>query len=157
MGTGRFMSGCALAAVLAVAAVGAAEVPIVNDVLGAEGPLVVDGNLYYVSWISNTLSKWDGRSVSVLNTTAGCGHNGLALTRHQTLLIACDDVRGAILEVDLTGKLLRRWDTDSRGRELDGGINDKTAKLCKEAGANVMVAGSYIFGNDYKKMIASLK
>lgn len=29
--------------------------------------------------------------------------------------------------------------------EVDGGINDKTAKLVKEAGANVLVVGSYLF------------
>ena len=142
MSTGRFISGCAVAAVLAVTAVGAAEVPVVNNVLGAEGPLVVDGNLYYVSWISSTLSKWDGRSVSVLNTTAGCGHNGLAQTRHKTLLIACDDVRGAILEVDLTGKLLRRWDTDSRGRKLDGGINDIV--VTANGAAYATLSGPYV-------------
>ena len=29
--------------------------------------------------------------------------------------------------------------------EVDGGINEETAKLCKNAGANVLVAGEYIF------------
>ena len=29
--------------------------------------------------------------------------------------------------------------------EVDGGINKETAKLCKEAGVDVLVAGSYIF------------
>lgn len=29
--------------------------------------------------------------------------------------------------------------------EIDGGINDKTAKICIEAGADVLVSGSYIF------------
>ena len=41
--------------------------------------------------------------------------------------------------------------------EVDGGINDKTAKLIKEAGANVLVAGSYIFSGNYKEKIDSLK
>ena len=41
--------------------------------------------------------------------------------------------------------------------EVDGGINDKTAKLVKEAGANVRVAGSYIFSGNYKEKIDSLK
>lgn len=31
---------------------------------------------------------------------------------------------------------------------VDGGINNITAKFCKEAGANVLVAGSYIFNSD---------
>lgn len=40
--------------------------------------------------------------------------------------------------------------------EVDGGINDVTGKKCKEAGANVLVAGSYIFNNDIQKAINSL-
>ncbi len=31
---------------------------------------------------------------------------------------------------------------------VDGGINEITGKLCKEAGADVLVAGSYIFNSD---------
>ena len=41
--------------------------------------------------------------------------------------------------------------------EVDGGINAETAKLVKEAGANVLVAGSYIFSGNYKEKIESLK
>ena len=42
--------------------------------------------------------------------------------------------------------------------EVDGGINDETAKLCVKAGANILVAGSYIFGvMDRKKAIESLR
>jgi len=33
---------------------------------------------------------------------------------------------------------------------VDGGIDQKTAKLCVDAGANVLVSGSYIFSNAYK-------
>ena len=40
---------------------------------------------------------------------------------------------------------------------MDGGINAETAKLVKEAGANVLVAGSYIFSGNYKEKIESLK
>lgn len=32
--------------------------------------------------------------------------------------------------------------------EVDGGINGETGKLCKDAGAEVLVAGSYLFGKD---------
>lgn len=42
--------------------------------------------------------------------------------------------------------------------EVDGGINGETGKLCKEAGADVLVAGSYVFNAaDRKKAIESLK
>lgn len=115
-----FLVACAL---VAGSASRADEVSVVGNVLGPEGPLFVDGNLYYVGWISNTLSKWDGKKTAVLNSTPGCGHNGLALTRHKTFMIACID-HGAILEVDMTGKQLRRWDADSNGKKFEGGIND---------------------------------
>ncbi len=81
--------GCfAIGAMLAAVAAFADEVTVVSNVLGPEGPLYVDGNLYYVSWISNTLSKWDGKKNIVLNATAACGHNGLALTKQKTFLLA---------------------------------------------------------------------
>ena len=32
--------------------------------------------------------------------------------------------------------------------EVDGGINEETAKTCKLAGVDVVVAGSYLFGHD---------
>ena len=41
--------------------------------------------------------------------------------------------------------------------EVDGGITDITAKRVIEAGANVLVAGSYIFNGDYKEKIDSLR
>ena len=42
--------------------------------------------------------------------------------------------------------------------EVDGGINQETAKYVKEAGANVLVAGSYVFSStDYKTAINSLR
>ena len=42
--------------------------------------------------------------------------------------------------------------------EVDGGINDQTGMICKTAGADVLVAGSYVFhAADRKKAIESLK
>ena len=44
--------------------------------------------------------------------------------------------------------------------EIDGGINHETAKICKRNGADVLVAGSYIFSKNkenYKTMIDSLR
>ena len=44
--------------------------------------------------------------------------------------------------------------------EIDGGINHETAKICKKNGADVLVAGSYIFSKtkeNYKPMIESLR
>ena len=42
--------------------------------------------------------------------------------------------------------------------EVDGGVNDKTAKMVIDAGANILVAGSYIIkSNDYKEAIKKIK
>ena len=42
--------------------------------------------------------------------------------------------------------------------EVDGGINHETNKMAIEAGANVLVSGSYIFSNkNYSQAIASLR
>lgn len=42
--------------------------------------------------------------------------------------------------------------------EVDGGVNEETAKLCVEAGANVLVAGSAVFNKeDRGTAIASLR
>lgn len=40
--------------------------------------------------------------------------------------------------------------------QIDGGINDATAKLAKEAGVDILVAGSYIFKNDIIEAVDSL-
>lgn len=44
-------------------------------------------------------------------------------------------------------KLQKKLDLDF-DIEVDGGINEKTAVTCQEAGANVFVAGSFIFNSD---------
>ena len=42
--------------------------------------------------------------------------------------------------------------------EVDGGVNDKNIHILKDAGVDVVVAGSYVFGNsDYSKAIKSLQ
>lgn len=42
--------------------------------------------------------------------------------------------------------------------EIDGGINDETAKIAKMAGVDVLVAGSYLFGHDdIKERIEKLR
>lgn len=40
--------------------------------------------------------------------------------------------------------------------EVDGGINAETGKKCREAGVDVLVAGSYVFKNDIQKAVESL-
>src|SRR5438046_7738456 len=131
----------AVGAMLAATAAWADEISIVNNILGPEGPLYIDGNLYYVGWISHTLSKWDGKTTTVLNHTPGCGHNGLALTKQKTFRRARTEEHGAILELDMTGKQLCRWDADKNGKPFDGGINDIV--VTANGGAYATVFGPY--------------
>jgi gluconolactonase len=137
----KIRRGIVVGLMLAAAAARAKEVTIVRDVLGPEGPLWVNGKLYYVAWTSGTLSMWDGTSATVLNSLAGCSHNGLAITKQKTFLVACTDEHGAILELDMSGKQLRRWDADDKGRPLAGGINDIVVTAA--GGAFATVFGHY--------------
>ncbi len=42
--------------------------------------------------------------------------------------------------------------------EVDGGINKETGLLCREAGVDILVAGSYIFNSDdYLKKVEDLR
>ena len=42
--------------------------------------------------------------------------------------------------------------------EVDGGINEETAELCKIAGADILVVGSYLFNsNNRRKLIKKLQ
>jgi ribulose-phosphate 3-epimerase len=56
---------------------------------------------------------------------------------------------------------VRRWRDEQNLHfeiEVDGGINAETAKLCVAAGADVLVAGSYIFNNkDRREAIKSIR
>ena len=57
---------------------------------------------------------------------------------------------------ELRREALRR--TLSLDIEVDGGINDKTVVECVKRGANVFVAGSYVFNNpDYAERISALR
>ncbi len=62
---------------------------------------------------------------------------------------------------EMTGKIRAiRARADEMGRpidiQVDGGINEKTAPLVKEAGANILVAGTYLFRAENMKAAADL-
>lgn len=55
-------------------------------------------------------------------------------------------------------RLLKNISPENLILEVDGGINQETAKLAVEAGADALVAGAYVYGaNDVKQAINSLK
>lgn len=79
------------------------------------------------------------------------------------LLMSVNPGFGGQSFIDITSKIRRlRAMIDAAGLnvdiQVDGGINDKTSKLVREAGANVLVAGSYVYGaDDVAAAIANLK
>ena len=113
-----------LAVLLAAVTARSEEVVVASGIRGPEGPLFVDGNLYYVGWVDSALYRWDGKVSTILNNSKPCGHNGLALTPRRTFLVACGDEPSAILELDMKGKELRRWTTDKARHGFAGGVND---------------------------------
>lgn len=55
-------------------------------------------------------------------------------------------------------KFIRQNSPENLIIQVDGGINSQTGKICKDFGANSLVAGSYIYGaDDIKGAIDSLK
>jgi gluconolactonase len=131
----------ALAGALVAGAASAEEVIVASGIAGPEGPLVVNGDLYFVGWNDNRLSRWDGHTLTAVHRLEGCGHNGLALSARKTFLLACTNDPGAILELTLDGRQLRRWDADDRGARFAGGINDIV--VAPNGGAYATTFGPY--------------
>ena len=67
-------------------------------------------------------------------------------------------INSSIQKIKKIKELVKNFNIDI---EVDGGINDKTATLVKNAGANILVSGSFIFSGEnksiYKERIASLR
>ena len=67
-------------------------------------------------------------------------------------------INSSIQKIKKIKELVKNFNIDI---EVDGGIDDKTATLVKNAGANILVSGSFIFSGEnksiYKKRIASLR
>ncbi len=92
-----------------------------------------------ISGLENLLDKLD----LILLMTVNPGFGGQTFMPDQLQKIA--DVRTMIGQKNIY-------------LEVDGGINPKTAKLCSNAGADVLVAGSAVFKTDnYAEALAELK
>jgi ribulose-phosphate 3-epimerase len=78
----------------------------------------------------------------ILVMTVNPGFGGQQFIENQLMKI--EMIAGIIQDTDIT-------------LAVDGGINDKTAKLCVDAGADTLISGSFIFNGDYKKQISMLR
>ena len=67
-------------------------------------------------------------------------------------------INSSIQKIKKIKELVKNFNIDI---EVDGGIDDKTATLVKNAGANILVSGSFIFSGEnksiYKERIAALR
>lgn len=54
-------------------------------------------------------------------------------------------------------RVLRQEAGPSLRIQVDGGIDEHTAQICKEAGADTLVSGSYIFGQNFSEAIKKLR
>ena len=67
-------------------------------------------------------------------------------------------INSSIQKIKKIKELVKNFNIDI---EVDGGIDDKTSTLVKNAGANIIVSGSFIFSGEnksiYKERIASLR
>lgn len=79
------------------------------------------------------------------------------------LLLTCDEGFGgqtfqplSLNKISEVAQLRDQYGLDFQ-IEVDGGVNMETAKQCKAAGADVLVAGSYVFKQDMKQAITSLQ
>lgn len=61
-------------------------------------------------------------------------------------------IKSVVPKIEQLAKLVNEKNLSAE-IEVDGGINPETAKLCIDAGANVLVAGSAIFGQANRKQI----
>lgn len=94
-----------------------------------------------VSAIENVLSEVD----LILIMTVNPGWGG------QSFIESC------LSKIEQTRKLIDN-STSSARLEVDGGVNQETGRKCLNAGADTLVAGTYIFGSkDYSKQISSLR
>ena len=111
------------------------------------------------SMIPKYLSKCD----QILLMTVNPGFGGQAfipkvLEKIQFTRDLCNQ-----LEIRRGGKMLTHQSSSEDKKlppfdiQVDGGINDKTAQECLNAGANLLVAGNYLFHGDMKEKIKKLR
>lgn len=69
-------------------------------------------------------------------------------------------IPGMLKKIQRLDQLRQTTDDDNFEIEVDGGVNEQTIKQCSEAGADIFVAGSYLFAGEgeeeFSKKIANL-
>jgi len=91
-------------------------------------------------------------------TPASCIYKVLDLVDMVLIMTVEPGFGGQSFMSDMMPKIEKIRSRFVKDIQVDGGINAKTAKSAVAAGANILVAGTYVFGSkDIKKAISSLR
>jgi gluconolactonase len=97
----------------------AAEIEVINDKAAfPEGPVVVEGKLYYTEYGGNTLLVWENGKTTKLWEQAGCGPSAV-IPLGDDLAVTCYDA-GSIARVSKEGKTVATYDKAGDGSPLVG-------------------------------------
>lgn len=97
----------------------AAEIEVINDKAAfPEGPVVVEGKLYYTEYGGNTLLVWDNGKTTKLWEQAGCGPSAV-IPLGDDFAVTCYDA-GSIARVSKEGKTVATYDKAGDGSPLVG-------------------------------------
>jgi len=133
----------ALSAASIAAEEGAAEtgpVTIVDELSFPEAPLFVNDQLHWVEYGSNRLMRLDGKTKTVLHEQEGCGHNGLALSPRNQLVVICYE-SNEILYLDLDGNVVERVAADVNGEPFN---HPNDIVFTDEGGAYITTSGPFV-------------
>ncbi len=113
-------------ALLPLAAAAWAQEPLVINPKSAfpEGPVVVDGTLYYVQYGDSKVMTWDGKENALFWEQEGCGPSAIVVYG-EGFLVTCYD-SGTLVTLTKDGKTATTIDKDSEGKGLLG-PNDATS------------------------------
>jgi sugar lactone lactonase YvrE len=115
-------------------------VTVVDQLAFPEAPLFVNDRLHWVEYSSNRLMRLDGETRTVLHEQAGCGHNGLALSPHDQLVVICYE-SNEILYLDLDGNVVERIDADVNGEPFN---HPNDIVFTEEGGAYITTSGPFV-------------
>ena len=91
-----------------------------------EGPLVVDGDVYYAEMGADRVMRWDGATNTEIWSRQGCLPTSVARGEDDTVLVLCHG-EGTIVRIAATGEILGVVDRDSSGRPFvnpNASVND---------------------------------
>ena len=98
----------------------AGDIKVINAKSGfPEGPLWLNGKLYYVEYGSQTVKTWDGKQNREFWKLDGCGPSAIVAAPSGDFLVTCYD-SGSIARISPDGKTKAEYKQDREGRSFQG-------------------------------------